>query len=220
MAEIGESRNTEWYTTVQNVNTTPFRKAYARAFKRLMSIQNHDSKTDAQQDAADGAGESNDGQRILRPARSVAAIRRRAIFISLGVLVFLLVVGLGDALGGFLPHTTAPFANGRTQTAGDFQVTLQFTPNPPKYSSDPTTLAQLTVQRSTGQLADGTRVQLSLVMVTMDMGTSETPAQGVGQGRYQARVAFLMPGAWQMIVTVIPPGGASASTTFDVDVAN
>jgi hypothetical protein len=99
-------------------------------------------------------------------------------------------------------------------------VTLQFTPNPPKYSNDVATLVQVTVQGRTGQLAAGTRVQLSLTMVTMDMGASETPAQGVGQGHYQARIAFLMPGAWQVMVTVLPPGKASASTTFDVDVAN
>jgi hypothetical protein len=184
-----------------------------------MSIQNQDHKTAPQPDATDGSGRPI-GQGAVRPAPSVAAIRRRAIFLSLGILLFLLFVGLGDALGGFLPHTTAPFTNGRTQTAGDFQVTLQFSPNPPNYSSDPTTLVQLTVQGRAGQIADGTRVQLGLTMVTMDMGVSQTLAQGLGQGRYQARVAFLMPGAWQVMVTVTPPGGASASTTFDVDVAN
>lgn len=184
-----------------------------------MSIQSQNAKSDNQQDAAQGSGPVAN-KPSARPAPSVAAIRRRAIFVSLGILVFLLVVGLGDALGGFLPHSTAPFANGRSQTAGDYQITLQFTPNPPKYSSDAATLVQVTIQGRTGQIADGTRVQLGLTMVTMDMGASETPAQGVGQGHYQARVAFLMPGAWQVMVMVTPPGGASASTTFDVDVAN
>ncbi|HEU5367434.1 MAG TPA: FixH family protein [Ktedonobacterales bacterium] len=185
-----------------------------------MSIQSRENKIDDQQDAADAPGERLASQGVSRPAPSVARIRRRAIIISLGILLFLLFVGLGDALGGFLPHTTAPFANGRTQTAGDFQVTLQFTPNPPKYSADPTTLAQITIQGHAGQSLDGVVVQLGLTMVTMDMGANETQAQGVGDGRYQARVAFLMPGAWQVTVTVEPPSASSASTTFDVDVAN
>jgi YtkA-like len=184
-----------------------------------MSIQSKNDKTDLQQ-SADDAGEPVTEKKTSKPPPSVAAIRRRAILISLGVLVFLLVIGLGDALGGFLPHTTTPFASGRTQAAGDFQVTLQFTPNPPKYSSTADTLVQIDVQGRNGQIVDGTHVQLSLMMVTMDMNTNITPAQGVGQGHYQARVAFLMPGAWQVTVTVTPPGGASASTTFDVDVAN
>ncbi len=185
-----------------------------------MSIQSQHTKPDDEQDTGEHTSEDGASKHITRPAPSVAAIRRRAIFVSLGILAFLLVVGLGDALGGFLPHTTAPFANGRSRSAGDYQVTLQFTPNPPKYSTDAATLVQLTIQRRSGQVADGTRVQLSLTMITMDMGASETPAQGVGQSRYQARVAFLMPGAWQVTVTVMPPGEASASTTFDVDVAN
>lgn len=188
------------------------------AFKEPMSIQSQDHKIDPQQ-PAESTSEQTIGKSTPRRAPSVA-IRRRAILVSLGILLFLLFVGLGDALGGFLPHTTAPFANGRTQSAGDLQVTLQFTPNPPKYSSDPTTLVQMTIQGRDGQPVDGARVQLSLVMVTMDMGANETTPQGVGQGRYQARVAFLMPGAWQVTVTVTPLGSADASTTFAVDVAN
>ncbi len=185
-----------------------------------MSIQPHNTKSPDQQDATGDVSENAAQKDVARRVPSVAVIRRRAIFVSVGVLIFLLVVGLGDALGGFLPHTTAPFANGSTQTAGDFQVTLQFTPNPPKYSSDAATLVQITVRGRSGQLADAPRVQIGLTMVTMDMGTSETPAQGLGEGRYQARVTFVMPGAWQVTVTVTPPGGASASTTFAVEVAN
>lgn len=185
-----------------------------------MSIHSQDNQTDTPQQFAESAGErSASGKSTLRPALSPAAIRRRAIFFSLGILLFLLLVGLGDAFAGFLPHTTAPFTNGRTQTAGSFQVMVQFTPNPPKYSFDPTTLVQITVTRA-GQAVDDAHVQLSLSMVTMDMGANEAGAQGLGQGRYQARVAFVMPGAWQMKVTITPPGGASTSTTFAVDVAN
>ncbi|HEY7350595.1 MAG TPA: FixH family protein [Ktedonobacterales bacterium] len=191
------------------------------ALLKAMSIQSQDNQTEAGPGVADGASEKTVGNSRPRPAPSVGVIRRRAIVVSLGVLALLLVVGLGDALGGFLPHTTAPFANGRVQSAGDFQVSLQFTPNPPRFSSDPSTLAQVTVRGRAGQVMDeAARVQLRLTMVTMDMGANETPAQGLGQGRYQARVAFVMPGAWQVAVIVTPPGAASVSTTFDVDVAN
>ncbi len=183
-------------------------------------MQSQDNETNARQETADSAGAHPAGESASRPVPAVAALRRRAIFVSLGMLAFLLVIGLADALGGFLPHTTAPFANGRAQSAGGLQVALQFTPNPPTFSNTPATLAQITVQGRDGQMIDGARVQLGLTMVTMDMGTNATPAQGLGQGRYQARIAFVMPGAWQVRVTVTPPGSPSVSATFAVDVAN
>ncbi len=186
----------------------------------LMSIQSQENKIDAQREDADTTSAAQPAPKAPRPAPSVSVIRRRAVLVALGILVFLLVVGLGDALGGYLPHTTTPFANGSTQSAGAIQVTLQFTPNPPKVSGDPATQVDLLLEDQHGQAIDGARVQVSLVMVTMDMGVNETTAQGQGQGRYQARVAFLMPGAWQVTVNVSPPGGASASTTFAVDVAS
>jgi hypothetical protein len=185
-----------------------------------MTVQDQENKSgEQQQEQGKNASVPPALDDASRSAWAIAKIRRRAILIALGMALFLLVIGFGDGLAGFLPHTTAPFANGRTQSAGALRVTLQFSPNPPKASGDPATLVQMVVQGSDGQAIDGARVQVSLVMVTMDMGVNETTAQGLGQGRYQARVAFLMPGAWQVTVSVTPAGGTSASTTFDVDVA-
>jgi len=185
-----------------------------------MSIQSQENEIDAQEGDADKVSTRQTAPKAPRQAPPVGVIRRRALLVSLGILLFLLLVGLGDALGGFLPHTTTPFANGSAQTAGALRVTLQFTPNPPKVSGDPSTQLDLTLQDQHGQAVDGARVQVSLVMVTMDMGVNDMTALGLGQGRYQAKVAFLMPGAWQVTVNVTPPGGASASTTFAVDVAS
>ena len=154
-----------------------------------------------------------------RSAPDVAKIRRRAILVALVTLFLLLLVGLGESFGGFLPHQTPAFANGTTQQAGNFQVTLQFTPNPPKISGDPKTQIAILLQGRNGQQIDGARVQVSLAMVTMDMGQSDYLAQGQGQGRYQTNVAFVMVGEWQVTVTITPPGGTPVTTTFTVDVA-
>lgn len=185
-----------------------------------MGIQQQGNETDQPQEKIEEIGDTPGESGASRSALDVAKVRRRAMFVALGILVLLLLAGFGDALGNYLPHTTAPFNNGQTQMAGDLRVTLQFTPNPPKVSGDPATLLTITLEDNNGQAIDAARVQVSLVMVTMDMGVNETTAQVLGQGRYQARVAFLMPGAWQVTVSVTPPGGTSASTTYAVDVAS
>jgi len=154
-----------------------------------------------------------------RSDAEIARIRRRAILAALAILLLLLLVGLGESFGGFIPHTTPAFVPGKTQAAGNLQVALQFTPNPPKISGDPATQITVLVQGSEGQQIDGAQVHLRLTMVTMDMGNLDYSAHALGQGRYQAKVAFLMIGEWQVTVTLTPPGGAMVTTTFTVDVA-
>ncbi len=155
----------------------------------------------------------------------VRQVRRRALLVVGAVVVVLFFAGVGELASSFIPHTTPAFANGRTQQAGDFALTLQLSPNPPKVSSTPTTQVSISVQAKDGQALTGAQVDVSLVMLTMDMGANDTIAQelpnGSGAaGQYQARVAFLMPGAWQVTIRVTSPGGAPVSSTFSVDVAN
>ncbi|HEU5368775.1 MAG TPA: FixH family protein [Ktedonobacterales bacterium] len=154
-----------------------------------------------------------------RSPAEIAKIRRRVIWAALAILAVLLVAGLGESFAGFIPHTTPPFANGKTQTAGELRVTIQFTPNPPRISGDPTTQVKLLIEGQNNQTIDGAEVQLDLSMVTMDMGVNRFTAQGLGQGRYQAQVAFLMIGQWNVQVSITPPGGSAVTTTFTVDVA-
>ncbi|HEY7122432.1 MAG TPA: FixH family protein [Ktedonobacterales bacterium] len=162
------------------------------------------------------------------PARDEAKlrqVRRRALLVVGAVLVVLFFAGVGELASSFIPHTTPAFANGRTQQAGDLAITLQFSPNPPKVSTTPTTQVGISVQTKDGQALTGAQVEVSLVMLTMDMGTNDTIAQEIpngsgSAGQYQARIAFLMPGAWQVTIRVAPPGGPPVSSTFAVDVAN
>ncbi len=192
-----------------------------------MCKQSQQEKSDGQL-LAEWAGDVSERQGLAPlapPARreeravpDVARIRRRAFLMAAGIFLLLLVAGLGDGLGRFLPHTT-PVFRGASQRAGDFLVALQVTPNPPHASSDPAAQVTIQLQKRNGQPVDGVRVQLDLSMLTMDMGQNQYLAQGLGQGRYQATVAFLMVGEWQVAVTVTPPGGKPATTTFTLAVA-
>lgn len=155
-----------------------------------------------------------------RHVEQVRRARRRALLVVGAVLLVLAFAGVGELASSFIPHSTPAFANGRTQQAGDLTITLQFSPNPPKVSSTPATQVQIGLRGKDGQALSGARVDVSLTMLTMDMGANDTNAQETGQGQYQARVAFPMPGAWQVTVRVTPPGGSPVSSTFAVDVAN
>ena len=147
-------------------------------------------------------------------------IRRRALLVVAALLLVLFFAGVGELAGNFIPHTTPAFANGRTQQAGALAITLQISPNPPHFSASPATQIAIALGDANGQAVSGARVGVSLVMLTMDMGENDTAAQETSQGHYLARVAFLMPGAWQVTIHVTPPGGAPVSSTFSVDVAN
>jgi hypothetical protein len=153
-------------------------------------------------------------------AERVRRVRRRALLVVGAVVLVLFFAGVGELASSFIPHTTPAFANGRTQQAGNLSITLQLSPNPPKYSGAPTTQVQIGLHGKNGQALTGARVDVNLTMLTMDMGTNDTIAQETGQGQYQALVAFLMPGAWQVTIRVTPPGGSPISSTFSVDVAN
>ena len=183
-------------------------------------MPHQEREADQRQEKAEEVSDTLASANPPRAMPNVAKVRRRAMLVALSILVFLLLAGFGDALGNYLPHTTPPFDNGQTQIAGNLRVTLQLTPNPPQASGDPATLLAITLQGSNGRAVDGAHVEVSLAMVTMDMGVNETTAQALGQGHYQARVAFLMPGAWQVTVRVTLPDGTSASTTYAVDVAS
>jgi hypothetical protein len=153
-------------------------------------------------------------------AEQVRRVRRRALLVVGAVVLVLFFAGVGELASSFIPHTTPAFANGRTQQAGNLAITLQFSPNPPRVSGTPATQVSIGVHTKDGQALSGARAEVSLAMLTMDMGVNDTVAQEIGQGQYQARVAFLMPGAWQVTIRVTPPGGAPVSSTFAVDVAN
>jgi hypothetical protein len=155
-----------------------------------------------------------------RDKARVQRVRRRALVVVGAVVLVLFFAGVSELASSVIPHTTPAFANGQTQQAGDLTISLQFSPNPPKVSGTPATQVQIALRGKDGQVLSGAQVEVSLVMLTMDMGTNDTAAQETGQGQYQARVAFPMPGAWQVTIRVTPSNGTAVSSTFSVDVAN
>jgi hypothetical protein len=118
--------------------------------------------------------------------------------------------------GGFAaPNQTAPasetsFANGSTQKAGNWNVTLTLTPYPP-VSFQQTTF-DIAIMDEKGNAISGAKVSLDLTMPSMWMPSNKPVAQSLGSGKYQAIGRFTMRGDWQ--IAVIVERGSEKQTAY------
>jgi len=88
---------------------------------------------------------------------------------------------------------------------GGYRVAVHVTPN----RASKANRVVVTVSQY-GVPVTGARVGLSASMLTMDMGTAHY--QLGGDGAYAVTTpAWLMPGIWELAVTVRPPGGRAVS---------
>jgi hypothetical protein len=148
------------------------------------------------------------------PTRRTRLSRRAALLIAVGAVLVLALGWALDGLGTLAPATH--FANGQTQQAGLYRVSLALDPDPPRAGAQ----AQLAVRvadASGAALAAG-QVQLSLAMPAMDMTPIPLAAAGDGKGGYTAKTAFPMSGAWTVTARVTPPGAAAVQTSFHIAV--
>ncbi len=90
-------------------------------------------------------------------------------------------------------------------------------PDPPKARSQNT--LTLALADSSSKPITGAKIAASVEMTSMDMGTAHPAFHETGGGRYEAAVAFSMPGPWRVTLRVTPPGGAAAVVkTLDYEV--
>jgi hypothetical protein len=98
-----------------------------------------------------------------------------------------------------------PGAVSHAVVRGGYRVAVRVTPN---RTSKPNRVV-VSVSRD-GEPVGGARVRLSASMLTMDMGTAKYDL--AGDGTYAVTTpAWLMPGLWELAVTVRPPGGPAVS---------
>ncbi len=100
------------------------------------------------------------------------------------------------------------------QRVGEYEVSLQLDPNPPKSGRE--TQILVTITRD-GEPVEATEVEPHLMvdMPEMPMGHPEVSLSAEGPGRWRGRVTFPMPGDWAATVMLMPEG-SEARFQFEV----
>ncbi len=148
-----------------------------------------------------------------KPARAGVS-RRAAVLIALGVVAILALGWVVDGLGTLAPTTR--FANGQSQQAGLYRVSLALDPSPPRAGAK--TRLAVHVTDATGAAVSTAQVQLEVAMPAMDMAPVMLPTTPGGKGDYQATTSFPMSGAWDVTARLIRQGASSVQTTFSIAV--
>ncbi len=137
-------------------------------------------------------------------------MRAHRVLSILGEHVLLAVVVL--ALGAC--RVEAERFDESPQRVGEYEITLQLDPNPPKAGTE--TRIVVTVTR--GGAPAGTNAvepHLMVDMPEMPMGRPEVPLEAEGPGRWRGVVTFPMAGDWAATV-MLKPEGSEARFRFEV----
>ncbi|MBV9471305.1 MAG: FixH family protein, partial [Abitibacteriaceae bacterium] len=97
------------------------------------------------------------------------------------------------------------------------KVTTSIIPNIP--TSDGQNVLTVTLTDAAGKPVTGAKVESSVAMTSMDMGTKHPVFKELGKGRYAGNVSFSMAGPWRVTLKITPANNAAPVTqSFDYQV--
>jgi hypothetical protein len=73
----------------------------------------------------------------------------------------------------------------------------------------------ITISDTDGSPVTGAKIISTVVMTSMDMGTTHPQVKELGNGKYRTTVNFGMSGPWRVSLTVTPLAGSPQKTSFD-----
>ena len=118
--------------------------------------------------------------------------------------------GQGGGMTGM--NRTAPTTGGDTPPTSTTANITAATTSTPKAGDNPLTISITDAQ---GKPIAGATITASVVMTSMDMGTSHPAVTEKGGGHYAATVNFSMAGPWRVEVKVTAPGRKPQTKAFD-----
>jgi hypothetical protein len=98
-----------------------------------------------------------------------------------------------------------------TKQAGDLQVSMYSSNNPPLQGSN---IFEVSIADADDQPVTDAKITYDIDMTNMSHGQYVVEATSIGEGRYRGKIAFLMPGPWRVIVA-IERSGQKSTTRFD-----
>jgi hypothetical protein len=105
------------------------------------------------------------------------------------------------------PPSDQPPAVSVPVAPASLKVQTTLVPNPPQVGS--ANLLTVTVTDADGAPCSDATVACTVVMVTMDMGTTHPTFHSAGGGKYQAKIGFAMAGPWRVTLDVSAPNKIS-----------
>lgn len=104
------------------------------------------------------------------------------------------------------------FEGEEPQRAGEFEVSMNVDPNPPK-TGEPAEFA-FEVTKGGEPVGASEKPRLMVDMPEMPMNTPEVPLDSAGDGRWTGEVEFPMAGDWA--ATLVLPSGEETAFEFEV----
>lgn len=108
------------------------------------------------------------------------------------------------------PNMTQAAALGGKQS-GDLYVWIYSNPNPPIRGEN---LFDAFVTDGNGKPVTDAKITFDIDMTNMSHGKNVVSATAKGEGHYNGKLSFLMPGPWRVLV-VIERGGQTSTVRFD-----
>jgi hypothetical protein len=130
-------------------------------------------------------------------------------------------VALATPIPTFPPADLSTPAPNITQTAalggkqsGDLFVWIYSNPNPPIRGEN---LFDAYVTDANGKPVTDAKITFDIDMTNMSHGKNVVSTTSMGEGHYNGKLAFLMPGPWRVLVA-IERGGQTSTVRFDFTV--
>lgn len=129
--------------------------------------------------------------------------------------------GMGGMAG--MNHDQMPSIENNSSSPGNMaanagiKVTAALNPNAP--TTDGQNVLTVTLTDAAGKPVTGARIESSVGMSSMDMGTKHPTFKELGNGRYQGNVSFSMAGPWRVTLKITPANNAKpVIQSFDYEV--
>ena len=103
-----------------------------------------------------------------------------------------------------------------SKQSGDLFVQIYSNPNPPVQGGN---IFEVVVADANGQAITDAKISFDSDMTNMSHGKNVVEATSMGEGHYNGKVAFLMPGPWRILV-VIERSGQTSTIRFDFKVTS
>ena len=101
-----------------------------------------------------------------------------------------------------------------SKQSGDLFVSIYSNHNPPIQGAN---IFEVVVADANGQPITDAKISFDIDMTNMSHGKNVVEATSIGEGHYNGKVAFLMPGPWRVLVA-IERSGQTSTIRFDFKV--